>query len=138
MKTSRIVSLIVSNLIPNNSGKLVQSDNYINYVGTISLYSIDWIARKGEVGYMIGDKYHWGCGVATEAVGLVTDYGFNRLNLNKITASVVKGNEGSAKVLLKNGYKQYGTVPEDYYLEGKYLDAERFYKLQEWHDVPLA
>jgi hypothetical protein len=61
------------------------------------------------------------------------DYAFNRLNLNKVTAGVVKGNEGSAKVLIKNGYKQYCTNPQDYYLEGKYFDTERFYKLQEWH-----
>lgn len=103
------------------------------YIGTISLHGIDWIARKGEVGYMIGSREHWGKGVATEAVALITDYAFNRLNLNKIIAGVVDGNIGSVKVLEKNGYKQYATLPEEYYLEGKYFDAAQFYKLQRWH-----
>lgn len=110
-------------------------DDYLNYIGTLSLHNIDWITRRGEIGYMIGESSCWGRGISTEAVSLITDYGFNRLNLNKITAGVTAGNEGSVKVLLKNGYKQYATEPQEYYLEGKYLDVERFYKLQEWHNA---
>lgn len=105
------------------------------YIGTISLHNIDFIIRKAEVGYMIGSRDHWGKGVATEAVGLVTDYGFGRLNLNKISAGVISGNRGSSRVLEKNGYKSYAIVPQDYYLEGKYLDGALFYKLQEWHNA---
>jgi len=116
-------------------GKPISESYRSNYIGTISLHNIDWIIRRAEVGYMVGDPTFWGKGLSTEAVGLVTDYGFNRLNLNKITAGVVKGNEGSVQVLVKNGYKQYATEPQDYYLEGEYLDAERFYKLQEWHNA---
>ncbi|MBW2632390.1 MAG: GNAT family N-acetyltransferase [Deltaproteobacteria bacterium] len=102
------------------------------YIGTISLHYIDWIDRKGEVGYMIGSKEHWGKGVATEAVGLITNYALNRLNHNKISAGVIEGNTGSIKVLKKNGYKQYAVAVQDYYLDGEYLDTLRFYRLSEW------
>lgn len=125
---------ILSKLVPDSGGILQESDQYQNYIGTISLHGIDWIARKGEVGYMIGDQQHWGIGIATEAVGLITDYGFNRLNLHKLTAGVVHGNTGSSKVLEKNGYKQYCIEPDDYYLEGQYLATHRFCKLQDWHN----
>lgn len=101
----------------------------LNYIGTASLHKIDWIDRKGEIGYMIGNQDYWGQGVATELIGLLTSYGFNRLNLNKITAGVVDGNVGSAKALEKNGFKKYCTDPQDYFLEGQYLDTHRFYKL---------
>lgn len=126
---------ILSKLREDSGNKLWESDAYDNYIGTISLHDIDWIARRGEVGYMIGEQSHWGIGIATEAIGLVADHGFNRLNLNKITAGVVDGNVGSIKALEKNGFKQYGTNPQDYYLEGKYLDVHRFYKLQAWHNA---
>ncbi len=108
----------------------VNVDN--TYIGTISLHNIDWIVRKGEVGYMLGNKNYWGKGVATEIVQLVTNYGFNRLNLNKLYAGVVDGNVGSSKALLKNGYKEYARVPQEYYLNGKLLDTTMYYKLQEW------
>jgi RimJ/RimL family protein N-acetyltransferase len=81
---------------------------------------------------MIGNKQYWGKGIATEIVGLVSNYGFNRLNLNKLYAGVVDGNVGSSKALLNNGYKQYATVPQEYYLEGKILDVSMYYKLQSW------
>jgi len=105
------------------------------YVGTISLHGIDWIDRKGEIGYLVGDPATWGKGVATEAIGLVVDYAFNRLGLNKVTAGVVGPNAGSCKVLEKNGFTLCGTQPQDYYLEGKYLDTHLYYKLREQHNV---
>ena len=108
----------------------VMEEGSSNYIGTCSLHKIDWISRKAQIGYMMGSKKHWGKGLATELIGLLTDYGFNRLGLNKITAGVVDGNVGSVKVLEKNGYTKYGTNPQDYYLEGEYLDTHLFYKLR--------
>lgn len=103
------------------------------YIGTLSLHNIDWICRKGEVGYMIGNQKYWGSGIATEAIGLITDYGFRRLNLNKMYAGVVDGNGGSSGALVKNGYIKYATIPQEYFLEDKYLDVSMYYKLQAWH-----
>ena len=100
------------------------------YIGTISLHGVDWISRKGEVGYMIGDKKYWGKGIASDAVGLVIDYGFRRLNLNKIIAGVVDGNKGSVKVLEKNGFNRYAINPQEYWLNGEYLDNHMFVKFQ--------
>jgi len=118
------------------AGMPLSDDNKLynknNYIGTVSLVRIDWIARKSEIGYMIGNKNFWGRGIASEVIKLISEYGFNRLNLHKIEAGVVDGNIGSIKALEKNGFKEYGRIPEDYYLEGKYYDTIRFYKLQEW------
>jgi len=111
---------------------LVEEEFYSEFIGTISLNGIDWIIRKGEIGYMIGEKSHWGAGIATEAVKLVSDYALNRLNLHKVEAGVVEGNIGSIKVLEKNGFKEYTVIPDDYWFEGKYYGAHRFYKLQGW------
>jgi RimJ/RimL family protein N-acetyltransferase len=104
------------------------SGEYHNYVGTISLSKIDWICHNGEIGYMLCKEY-WGHGIASEAVSLISDYAFNRLNLHKVEAGVIEGNIGSIKVLEKNGFKEYGRIPDDYYLEGKYHNVIRFYRV---------
>ena len=109
---------------------IITTDDAMKYIGTCSLHKIDWISRKAEIGYMLGEKNYWGKGIATELIGLLTDYGLNRLGLNKITAGVVEGNIGSIKALKNNEYLEYGINPQDYYLEGKFLDTHLFYKLR--------
>ena len=124
---------ILSNLRYNaDNDALMKTDVFDTYIGTISFTGIDWICRRAEVGYMIGECTHWGHGIATEIIGLMADYGFNRLGFRKIEAGVVDGNAGSVKALEKNGFKKYGTVPEEYYIENKFLDVHRFYKMNSW------
>lgn len=103
-------------------------------IGTISLNNIDWISRKCDVGYMIGESDCWGKGIATKAINLAIDYAFNRLGLNKITAGVVEGNIGSKRSLEKNGFTEYGVNPQDYYLDGELLGTHLFYKLRCEHN----
>lgn len=129
---ANLMFAIIANVFKDENGMYVNDTDFVHYIGTLSLHDISWIDRKGEVGYMIGSEDHWGLGIATEAVGLITDYAFNRLNLNKVSAGVVEGNIASAKALEKNGFKQLCVVPQHYYLEGKFLDQLEFYKLQEW------
>lgn len=45
----------------------------------------------------------------TEAVGLLTAYAFDELNIFRIYAGVFAYNEASKKILLKNGYHQEAT-----------------------------
>jgi ribosomal-protein-alanine N-acetyltransferase len=108
--------------------KQCTSDNYDEYIGTISLNRIDWINRSCETGYCLGSKKHWGKGITTEAVGLIVDYALNRLNLHKVVSGVVDGHDASIRVLEKNGFKEYGKIPEDYYINGEYRDTHRFYR----------
>lgn len=115
-----------------NRGEVKDKD-YIYYIGTCSLHKIDWISRKGEIGYMIGNKSYWGHGVGTEVVRILTDYGFNRLNLNKLTAGVVGGNVGSVEVLERNGYRQFAKFEQDHFIDGQYIDTWRFHNFQSWH-----
>ena len=51
------------------------------HIGNIKIGSINWIHRYADVGILIGDKAYWGQGFATEAITLVIDYAFKKLNL---------------------------------------------------------
>ena len=60
--------------------------------------------------YLIGDKNYWRQGYATEVVSHVTQYGFENLGLEKITAGCYEPNVGSINVLKKNGFKVEGVL----------------------------
>ena len=70
-------------------------------VGTVSLrrFARD---RRAELGYWIAQR-EWGKGIATEAAGALVDFGFAQLDLARIYAQVLAGNDGSARVLAKLG-----------------------------------
>lgn len=100
------------------------------YIGTISVNNIDWVSRKCDIGYLIGDKKYWGKGISTRTIALVVKYVFDTLGLNKVTAGVVDGNIGLIKALTKNGFIEYGINPQDHFLDGKLLDTHLFYKIK--------
>lgn len=64
---------------------------------------------KGEIGFWIGRPY-WGRGFATEAVRRVLLHGFGFLGLAVIEASVFRGNDRSARVLIKAGFNECGSA----------------------------
>lgn len=128
-----LMFMIMCNYFFNeDNGKFLDDVGFNTYIGTCSLHKINWIDRKAEIGYMIGDKNYWRRGLATELIALLSDYGLNRLNLNKLTAGVIECNTGSMKALERNGFKQYSVEEQEYYVDGKYLNAHKFYKLKEW------
>lgn len=60
-----------------------------------------------DLGYRFARKY-WGKGYATEASLACLDYGFNKLNLNRIIAKAMPENIASLKVMIKLGMKHKG------------------------------
>ncbi|MBI2524605.1 MAG: GNAT family N-acetyltransferase [Candidatus Rokubacteria bacterium] len=92
------------------------------HVGNIKLGPIDWIHRLGDIGLLIGDKSVWGRGYATEAIRLVSDYAFRRLNLHKLTAGCYSTNLGSIRAFEKAGFHEEARRPRHYYSEGAYVD----------------
>nr|WP_255452598.1 GNAT family N-acetyltransferase [Aquimarina sp. RZ0] len=93
-----------------------------NLCGVISLLvQKDIYHKSAEVGYWIGEPY-WGHGIATKAVALITNYGFEKLNLIRIYAGVFEHNIASMKILEKNGYKKEAIFRKAIYKNSKILD----------------
>ena len=89
---------------------------------------------------LIGEKDFWGGGYGTEITELITYYGFDRLNLNRIYLGYTADNKAAGKVYQKAGYVFEGTLKKDIYRNSKYYDSirmailrkdyyEKFYKL---------
>lgn len=102
------------------------------HIGNVTLHMIDWRNSNAEIGVIIGDKKSRGKGYATEAIRLVADHAFNKLNLHKLYAGMIKGNEASKRAFEKVGFKVEGILKGHFYLNGKYLDCYRLGLLRSW------
>jgi RimJ/RimL family protein N-acetyltransferase len=93
------------------------------HIGNIKLGPINWLMRVTSVGIMIGNKECWGKGYGTEAIRLVLDYAFNRLNLHKVTAGIVAIHQASIRAFEKAGFEKEGQARSQFFLDGKYYDS---------------
>lgn len=97
----------------------------LKHIGNITLHQIDWRNRHAEIGIFIGDKKARSKGHATQAINIIAEHAFSRLNLRKLYTGMIKGNEASKKVFEKVGFKVEGILREHFYLNGEYLDCYR-------------
>lgn len=96
-------------------------------VGGIGLDKI--YGHCAEIGYWLGEKY-WGQGIMTEAVKLVTKYGFEKLGLRRIYAFTFPFNKASAAVLKNAGYKYEGKLRKHVKKGNIFLDDLLFAKVK--------
>ena len=104
------------------------------FIGTCGLYNPYEIYHRWEARFMIVDPEAVGKGVGLEVAKMLTTYGFNKLNAHKIWLGVNAENLVAYKCYLSAGYKVEGTLREDLYVNGKYVDAVRMAVLKhEWN-----
>ncbi len=82
-------------------------------------------SHKAEIGYWLAKPF-WKQGIMTEAVKLVTEFGFCELKLLRQTANVFVFNSGSARVLEKAGYQLEGTLKNFYKKDGRVFDGKLY------------
>ncbi|MEE8138709.1 MAG: GNAT family protein [Thermoanaerobaculia bacterium] len=82
----------------------------------------DIYRRSAEIGYWLGEPY-WGKGIATLAVGALTDWAFAELGLVRVFATVFESNPASARVLDKVGYSCEGRLRQSITKEGQTFDS---------------
>jgi [ribosomal protein S5]-alanine N-acetyltransferase len=92
------------------------------HIGNISLHTIHSIFRSAEIGILIGEKDVWGQGIGTEAICLIAEHGFMRLNLNRLYAGAVEKNIGCIRAFEKAGFVREGRSRQAHYCEGQYFD----------------
>lgn len=92
------------------------------HIGNVKLGPVDWIHRRGDVSLFIGQRDLWGQGYATEAIKLVCDFAFKRINLHKVTAGVYSENQASIAAFTKAGFETEGRRIGQYFIDGHYDD----------------
>ena len=88
-------------------------------IGTCGFTRIDEYNKTAEIGYVLNPQY-WGMGLATEAAKRVLQFAFEELDMNRVEARFLFGNEASLKVMNKIGMKFEGYIRESLLVKGKY------------------
>ena len=94
-------------------------------VGTVGFVKWDKENKTGEIGYALSQEY-WGKGIITEAVKEIVKFGFDKMELKKITAHCISENLASEKVLLKSGFNSDGLFPKHATVKGNLVDIKWF------------
>jgi len=100
-------------------------------IGVIGLSHIKWITGWANAFLLIGEVSYWNKNIASEATKMLLKYGFDELNLHKISAGIAVNNEASWRVAEKTEFTFEGIVKHDFYVDGKYLDTKMYYYLKE-------
>ncbi len=82
-------------------------------------------AQSASLGYRVGES-STGRGIAKQAVGLVLQRAFTELDLWRIEATARPENAASAKVLLSNGFVQFGHSRRCFQLADTWYDLLLF------------
>ena len=121
---SEIVNNIKRDMSGDNIIFLIRRIKTNKIIGYCGLYDINKTARKAEFRVLIGDNNCWGKGIGTEVCQMVTFYGFDRVNLNRIYLGYTSANKAAAKVYVNAGYVYEGTLKDDIYRNSGYYDTE--------------
>jgi RimJ/RimL family protein N-acetyltransferase len=92
------------------------------FLGFGGVVDLDLDAAQGEIGYVVAAEAR-GRGIATQAVGLLTRWGFDELELERITLVIDVANAVSEKVAERCGYVREGTLRSAHVKEGLRADT---------------
>lgn len=90
-------------------------------IGTCGFTKIDTDNAVGEIGYVINPAYT-SHGYATEAVKRVLSFGFDELELYRIEARYIAGNEASRRVMERCGMHYEGMARGSMLIKGEHRD----------------
>lgn len=92
------------------------------YLGQIDLFNIDWKNRCAEIGIVIGSQENINKGYGREAIHLILEFAFHRMNLHRIELEVHDYNERGYRCYKNCGFKEEGRQREKLFHKGKYCD----------------
>ena len=101
----------------------IETDNKL--IGEFNLSRVRWYNKKAELGIILKKDYRKK-GYAKEALNLVLEYAFNKMNLHRVEAEVIEYNTASLKLVEKFGFVLEGRLREAKYSGGKYWDILRY------------
>lgn len=101
----------------NVSVRLAHNQQFAGLAG----FWLDDGHRKAEIGFMLQPELQ-GQGLGSELVAALIQQAFAIPTVHKLIARVTAGNEGSRRVLTKQGFVQEGCLRADYWLDGRWCD----------------
>ena len=119
--------------IPDLSVFTIREKDTGEFIGQCALLPIDFTNGNYLIGYQIDDT-QWRKGYGSAACEFLVYYAFSVLDAFRITGDCVEENLGSAKTMIKSGFKPEGKQIKYWFNEGNWYDRLLFALLKD--DIP--
>ena len=93
-----------------------------NAIGLIDLFDFDARNKRAGIGIIIQNETNRNQGLGKEALDLLVNYAFQKLQLHQVYANIGANNEASLKLFTTFGFQKIGVKKEWNLLNGKYQD----------------
>ena len=97
-------------------------------IGLIDLFDFDPVNNRAGVGILIQNETNRGNGIGKEALGLLIDYSFEKLQLHQLYANIGMDNEASLNLFTTFGFQKIG-VKKDWIFQGNSFHDEALFQL---------
>jgi ribosomal-protein-alanine N-acetyltransferase len=92
-------------------------------IGLVYLTEVNHVHKRARSGWWIGPPEYRGKGYMTEARRQLLQYAFNELDLRRIEARILEGNESSKRSAEKGGFTKEGVLRKYVYKNGQENDV---------------
>lgn len=100
-------------------------------IGDVALQNIDMRNRSCSIGMGIARICNRGKGYGQQALGLILQYGFCYVGMERITANTLEMNQGAQRALEKLGFTLEGRERKAVYMNGERWDRLNYAILKE-------
>lgn len=92
------------------------------HIGVCNLSSINWAHRYADIALVVGEKKYRNGSIAIEALSLLLDIAFNRLNLLNLRSSHLSVNPYTPVLEKLFGFREVGRFEKICHFQGSYVD----------------
>lgn len=114
-----VISFIENSINDENNLHYAIVNDYDEYLGTISLKSINRIDKNAEYAIALR-RIAIGTGIAKEATQAILDIAFNKLKLNKVYLNVLEDNVRAIRFYEKFGFSYEGEFKSHICINGEF------------------
>lgn len=100
-----------------------------NIIGRCGLHNWNKEHKRAEIGYIMEDESFKGKGLMTEAIHAIIDYGFSKMNLNRIESLVGIENAPSLRIMKRYNFQEEGVLRQHLQISNRFEDSVMFSKL---------
>jgi ribosomal-protein-serine acetyltransferase len=93
--------------------------------GSIAMHPIDQIRKSSSIGYWL-DARHKGRGIATDACRALVTEAFTEYGIHRMEIRCAAGNDRSAAIPLRLGFREEALLREAELLHGRFVDLRLF------------
>ena len=105
-------------------------------IGSLTLFDINPVHGRAELGVMIGEKDCWARGYGTDAIGQALAYAFGELDLRRVSLITDVDNERAIRCYEKCGFVREGLLRAHRLRDGQPLDMVTMAVLREERERP--